>query len=297
MSPSGQTLPLTPDTPRNNKDLNTTIRNNNNTALLRRVSLVEAKCPSKEPMLTVVLCDEEKKKSNLPDVLPINAKVSSTRSHFIDDKERLNTPPHSPQNSPVNTLQKSPIKSFSLLKPEPQPIKPYLESPPIKSKPGSPIKFHQPDSPPIKTYPESQIRTSNPNSPPIRTSNSRTFKPDSPPMKFSVKPRSPNLQSRESISDSALMIRAVQVGDIIEQPKVIEGLQLIQRTEVTLRVNTCTIDAASQTENENDMTPLPTRRKLQEEIECEKLSQDLVNYLSPSDRLKGILGEILFIRL
>ncbi|ERL89508.1 hypothetical protein D910_06874 [Dendroctonus ponderosae] len=73
-------------------------------------------------------------------------------------------------------------------------------------------------------------------------------------------------------------------------PKVIEGLQLIQRTEVVLRVNTTTSDAASQTEkHELPPTPLPIRKKLQEEIECEKLSQDFVNHLPTSDRLKDLL--------
>lgn len=65
---------------------------------------------------------------------------------------------------------------------------------------------------------------------------------------------------------------------------------MIQRTEVTLRVNASTTDAASQTET---TTPLPTRRKLQEEIECEELSQDFVSQLHNSDRLKGLLGEMI----
>lgn len=67
---------------------------------------------------------------------------------------------------------------------------------------------------------------------------------------------------------------------------------MIQRTEVILRVNTLTTDAASQTEkDEMLLTPLPTRKKLQEEIECEKLSQDFVSQLNASDRLKGLLGK------
>ncbi|RZC33953.1 ASD2 domain containing protein [Asbolus verrucosus] len=75
-----------------------------------------------------------------------------------------------------------------------------------------------------------------------------------------------------------------------ECPQVIEGLQLIQRTEVVLRVNTSTIDASSQTEKEElPPTPLPTRKKLQEEIECEKLSEDFANHLPTSDRLKELL--------
>lgn len=72
---------------------------------------------------------------------------------------------------------------------------------------------------------------------------------------------------------------------------MIEGLQLIQRTEVILRVNTSTTDASSQTEKEElPPTPLPFRKKLQEEIECEKLSEEFVNHLPTSDRLKGLLG-------
>lgn len=70
---------------------------------------------------------------------------------------------------------------------------------------------------------------------------------------------------------------------------------MIQRTEVTLRVNAATTDASSQTETQT--TPLPTRRKLQEEIECEELSQDFVSQLHNSDRLKGLLGEHYLIML
>ncbi|KAG5884833.1 hypothetical protein JTB14_029430 [Gonioctena quinquepunctata] len=75
-----------------------------------------------------------------------------------------------------------------------------------------------------------------------------------------------------------------------DYPKVIEGLQLIQRTEVVLRVNTSMADASSQTEKEElPPTPLPTRKKLQEEIECEKLAEDFVDHLPTSDRLKELL--------
>ncbi|XP_046608221.1 uncharacterized protein LOC124299218 [Neodiprion virginianus] len=85
----------------------------------------------------------------------------------------------------------------------------------------------------------------------------------------------------------------------------IEGLTLVQRTEIVLRVNAATSDAASQTEiipddgrearideasddSQDDVIPEP-RRKLQEEIECEELSRDLASQLSPNDRLVTIL--------
>ena len=39
---------------------------------------------------------------------------------------------------------------------------------------------------------------------------------------------------------------------------------------------------------------LPARKKFQEEIDCETLSQDLINHLSSSDRLKRILSKLIF---
>lgn len=78
-----------------------------------------------------------------------------------------------------------------------------------------------------------------------------------------------------------------------DYPKVIEGLQMIQRTEVVLRVNASTTDAASQTDKEElPPTPLPTRKKLKEEIECEKLAEDFLGHLPTSDRLKDLLGKL-----
>jgi hypothetical protein len=81
-------------------------------------------------------------------------------------------------------------------------------------------------------------------------------------------------------------------------PQVMESLQLVQRSEVVLRVNAATSDAASQTESEREMmgvvvSPL-IRQKLQEEIECERLSLDLANHLPPSDKLQGLLGTYCF---
>ncbi|XP_024884029.1 protein Shroom isoform X3 [Temnothorax curvispinosus] len=79
----------------------------------------------------------------------------------------------------------------------------------------------------------------------------------------------------------------------------IEGLTLVQRTEVVLRVNAATSDAASQTDiledTEQDFSgktqrSLPeSRKKLPEEIECEELSKDLASQLSPNDKLVPIL--------
>lgn len=81
----------------------------------------------------------------------------------------------------------------------------------------------------------------------------------------------------------------------------IEGLTLVQRTEVVLRVNTATSDAASQTEILEPTeceTPTKTqeiplcRKKLPEEIECEELGRDLASQLNPNDKLVPLLGEL-----
>nr|CAD7258487.1 unnamed protein product [Timema shepardi] len=77
-------------------------------------------------------------------------------------------------------------------------------------------------------------------------------------------------------------------------PQVTGALQLVQRSEVVLRVNAATSDASSQTELDKDIEtvvpPKLVRQKLQEELECERLSLDLASHLPPSDKLQGILA-------
>lgn len=264
-----------------------TIRNNiNNNNLLRRASLAESKCSSKDPLLTMVLkpCDEEKKQQcNLPDVLPVNAKAktSPTRSHFIlnGDKSVLDRERFSP---PKITIQRSPSVN------SPPRNSPVLDGRhrTDRDSPRSKIRESPPNSKairssPIKTSPTNSPRISLQSSPllpsPLQISPRLAYSPPTSPAKSPIKI---NFETNNEIANKSLS----------PEPKVIEGLQLIQRTEITLRVNTCTIDAASQTEKEElPCTPLPMRKKLQEEIECERLSQDLASHLSPSDRLKGIL--------
>ncbi|XP_018335452.1 protein Shroom [Agrilus planipennis] len=134
--------------------------------------------------------------------------------------------------------------------------------------------------------------------PPLRQAVSvnsiRTIKTISPPGRaspmISTSTNTPLHMSPNTSSSSISTSPASPVEKDIEPPKVIEGLQMIQRTEVVLRVNVCTTDAASQTDKEElPPTPLPTRKKLKEEIECEKLSQDLIMQLPHTDRLKHLL--------
>lgn len=164
----------------------------------------------------------------------------------------------------------------------------------------SPLRTTTLTSCPFHTTPNS-IPTSSPIRLPIQILTTTTLaSPPQSPLK-EEDPPPPASSSSSSSSSSPLRtsplsspssspkISRPSSPDIGEEccPKVVEGLQMIQRTEVTLRVNASTTDAASQTET----TPLPMRRKLQEEIDCEELSQDFVSQLHNSDRLKGLLGK------
>ncbi|XP_043485248.1 protein Shroom [Leptopilina heterotoma] len=103
--------------------------------------------------------------------------------------------------------------------------------------------------------------------------------------------------SSTSLSSSSTRNSPTQDSPCVSPQPGIEGLTLVQRTEIVLRVNATTIDAASQTEIIDDLEerfkmkeilPEP-RKKLPEEIECEELSRELASQLSPNDKLVPIL--------
>ncbi|XP_031342249.1 protein Shroom isoform X1 [Photinus pyralis] len=245
---------------------------NNNTNLIRRVSMND-KCNKANTILSLHTEKDEYKKPPvvLPDVLPVKEKILPYRSQYpfrppqlengMQQKHgsppKYESPPASPSKSPSRNSPFTPLRSTLLSSPlKPLVLEDSVRTSPLSSsiKPISPIR----SSPMISTA----TNTPSPSSPPA-----------SPKVYFTSYPSPP-----QSPNDKE------------EHPAVVEGLQMIQRTEVILRVNVCTTDAASQTEkDELPPTPLPTRRKLQEEIECEKLSQDLIKQLPPTDRLKEIL--------
>lgn len=88
-----------------------------------------------------------------------------------------------------------------------------------------------------------------------------------------------------------------------------DGLKLVQRSELILRVNASTVETASQTDDITDSelkslaevvnnikdTEVPTRTTLQPrqrlpiEDDCEKMSKELADMLSPNDALINIL--------
>jgi hypothetical protein len=112
------------------------------------------------------------------------------------------------------------------------------------------------------------------------------------------------------------MVSETPTPDEMDQPCV--AAPVTQRSEIVLHVQPATINVASQTDDyttdlsssisELSMEPghkaMPERitsifsdkidvirDKLPEEIDCEKLSFDLVRQLSPSDKLHNILGK------
>ncbi|XP_023248339.1 protein Shroom [Copidosoma floridanum] len=112
---------------------------------------------------------------------------------------------------------------------------------------------------------------------------------------------SPASSVRMSPSESRIEKLSTSSGSPCDSPSPLpEGLTLVQRTEVVLRVNAPTNDVASQTETPEELgkqerirheeeSLAKPRKKLREEIECEELSRDLANRLGPDDKLLPIL--------
>ncbi|GJQ68639.1 hypothetical protein Trydic_g17186 [Trypoxylus dichotomus] len=212
-----------------------------------------------------------------PTTLPLQ-RSSSTESKPSVPSPQRSTPP-SPRSSPTSfSIKESPIQSPEEPSPPPLP----KSSPPIKNT----FSFNPPQ---LQQSPEIKLTLS-----PSLSNKTTPIKTQSPSSTSANTPLRTTPESSPPSSPKVISlmhtISPPQSPKEPEHPKVIEGLQMIQRTEVILRVNATTSDASSQTDKEElPPTPLPTRRKLQEEIECEKLSEDFVKQLPAADRLKGLL--------
>lgn len=269
------------------------ITHNNNNNLLHRLSLgPDIKKQSDKHKLNDLNKNDilSSRPCNLPDVLPVSAKMSPPRSLRID-RSPSECPTPSPERSPrlqyhnISPISKTPPKEIEkriLITP------PKLTTPPPKTPITSPP--HSPE--PKKLEPVIDKRASLSLMPNLEK-----------PFNNNRLSLSLNESSQQTLSTNTSNVAEVATSTrdlgVVKSPspQVVEGLQLIQRTEVVLRINTCTTDAASQTDRDSESptsvvrTPLPTRRKLKEEIECDQLSRDLASQLSPSDKLKGILGK------
>lgn len=183
---------------------------------------------------------------------------------------------------------KSSIKSATLpLKSPPSPIKLGKGSPTILKKvinsststsPPSPKRT----SPPIKQQlsPSSSMKIS-----PLRISPASSSVNSSP---LQISPLTTPSSSPKAISMEA--IPQVSPTKLENNTPIVDTSIKSSKPEFVLRVNPPMSDASSQTEKEElPPTPLPSRKKLQEEIECEKLSLDFITHLPTSGRLKDLL--------
>ncbi|XP_051175385.1 protein Shroom isoform X2 [Leptopilina boulardi] len=192
--------------------------------------------------------------------------------------------PKSPLDSPIrNCLRLSPNELFPIRK---------VSSPTQTDNTGFCDKTNSPLSSRIRRTEYLARRSSSSRS--LRIHNGSTLSSSSSSTSSSVSKTS--LSSSSPIQDST-KISPLNSPCVSPQPGI-EGLTLVQRTEIVLRVNATTIDAASQTELMDDdfderfkikeILPEP-RKKLPEEIECEELSRELASQLSPNDKLVPIL--------
>ncbi|CAH1159027.1 unnamed protein product [Phyllotreta striolata] len=315
MSPNGHALPA--ETVNGSQKMNSreTIwpshRPVKNNSILRRASMNDKnidKCDDKEDL---------KKSMVLPDVLPVNVKLMGPRSQYnrppqlsldsesvITPKSPVKSPPSSPPKSPSRTSPFTPLRTISTSN--------LVTSTSIATLPAArfsissigstnstrtlPATLPKTNQSPIKdakatpTPPDSPRRLTPPtpksprrDSPPIKPS----LSPSSTTKLTPVKTCSPSHSTPLTLPSSPLSASSpFSTGSSMNAHSTPEPAQKV--TEAVR--NSSTTDAASQTERDDlPPTPLPTRKKLKEEIECEKLAEDLVDHLPSSDRLKGLL--------
>ncbi|XP_045464053.1 protein Shroom [Harmonia axyridis] len=310
------------------KELQKNNNNNNNSSnIFRRVSMNEK--PNKSKSFKCDENEDLKKASLvLPDVLPVHALTN--RSHYgrtsyqfttLEDGDASKSPPSSPSKSPPRGSPFAPLKATTLSSTTSfsdrvsPPTSRGVTTPVSASSVNTPLRVAtystvetsspvttdapKPESPklsPLSTKTTTQSGVSTSPSFPSRTSPQikQQLSPSSPmklsPLRISPASSTNNSPLQTPTSNSAQHSPPLSPEKPESCPPVIEGLQMIQRTEIVLRVNTTTSDASSQTEKEElPPTPLPTRKKLQEEIDCDLLSEDIISQLSSSDKLKDIL--------
>lgn len=233
-------------------------------------------------------------KCNLPDVLPVGVKFSHQPANdYHNPSDHLNCSQTAPviSNPSKNVFHFQSISNASV-----QPnfsTKSVFE---LNTVSASQI-YDKPESD-INLY-ESPLNSQNIECDKIATVRKITMVEDSTPMKQ----ESNSVQINKLIENSVVMeISDKSIDNEIDESK------LTQRTELILRVQPSTQEVETQTEIVEDRTenktspkeeqkddfwnPL-TRKKYQEEYDCEKLSIDLAHLLSPNDKLHEILGEFI----
>lgn len=114
-----------------------------------------------------------------------------------------------------------------------------------------------------------------------------------------------DIQLEEGVIPSSPIIVAeiseTTITPLLNNRELDGSVQVVQRTEIVLRLNAPTSEAASQTDDyesmlsdcddDNDGQIHFAKIRHTEDLDCEKLSKDLVSQLSPTDRLHHLLGK------
>lgn len=109
-------------------------------------------------------------------------------------------------------------------------------------------------------------------------------------------------ETKVTITETTVVVaETTTIAPMVNNGDVDVGVQMLQRTEIVLRLNAPTSEAASQTDGYESMSSdcedceeaqnYSNKLRHLEDLDCEKLSMDLISQLSPTDRLHHIFGK------
>ncbi|XP_065160761.1 protein Shroom isoform X2 [Atheta coriaria] len=262
-------------------------KNNNNVNIIRRASMNDKSMKIEE---------KEKHPIILPDVLPVNVKMMapcylSLPPASIDGVNGINgfnttngnkkspkaSPPSSPSKSPYNSLRCTLISTPPFVQTPPTPpASPRIVTRPVLTAERTRTTLRTPStcSP---ASPRSPISPVSRGSPAASRSPTTGSPPALPSLLFSV---SSPVKTSPPTTPTSPVPTTISVA-----PRIPESPKEIKPTET---------DTKPAEKVEAEPPPVATlvphqRKKLQEEIDCERLSEDFVNQLPTSAKLKDIL--------
>lgn len=105
--------------------------------------------------------------------------------------------------------------------------------------------------------------------------------------------RSDSIRSNDGKVERSKSLKLVERSTSFGRSDTMKVIGVVERSEGR-SLNLSVSDASSQTDllEEEPIRDEATQRKLEEELECERLSRDLASHLSPSDKLQSLLGTL-----
>lgn len=107
--------------------------------------------------------------------------------------------------------------------------------------------------------------------------------------------RSDSMKSNDGKVDRSKSLKLVERSTSFDRSDTMKVVGFVRRPEER-NLNLSVSDASSQTDllEEDPARDETDRKKLEEELECERLSRDLASQLPPSDKLHSLLGKLPF---